>query len=117
MLNLPSQDYRFGDVVLVSFPFSNLVQTKRRPALVLLDVGDPDIVVARITSQLSQTQCDVLLRDWQQAGLMLPSVVRVHKVATLEKQLVERKLGVLTPGDVGRVQERVQLLYAAQLGQ
>jgi mRNA interferase MazF len=115
MLTLPLQDYRFGDVVLVSFPFTNLTQAKRRPALVLLDMGDPDVVVARITSKLHETQFDALLQDWQQAGLMLPSVVRIHKIVTLDKQLVERKLGVLTPGDVDRVHERIQLFYAAQV--
>jgi mRNA interferase MazF len=77
-----SQDYQFGDVLLLSFPFTNLVGAKRRPALVILDTGDGDIVVARITSQVYETEFDAFLEDWQRAGLMLPSVVRIHKIAT-----------------------------------
>jgi mRNA interferase MazF len=77
---------------------------KRRPALVLLDTGDSDVLVARITGQLTQTQFDVELQEWQQAGLRLPSVVRLHKLATLEKRLVERSLGRLRETDLQQVQ-------------
>ena len=95
--------YAVGDVVLLEFPFTDTSGSKRRPALVLLDTGDDDIVVARVTSQLSATPQDVVLDEWQQAGLLLPSVVRLHKVATLQRRLVDKKLGRLTPGDWSRV--------------
>jgi mRNA interferase MazF len=77
--------YRPGDVVLLAFPFTDGIRQKQRPALVLLDTGDPDIVVARITSQPYTTAFDVALSDQAEAGLLLPSVVRLHKLATLEK--------------------------------
>ena len=92
-----------GDVVLLEFPFTDTSGSKRRPALVLLDTDDEDIVVARVTGQLSATPQDVVLDEWQQAGLLLPSVVRLHKVATLQRRLVDKRLGRLTPGDWSRV--------------
>ncbi|NJL47774.1 MAG: type II toxin-antitoxin system PemK/MazF family toxin [Leptolyngbyaceae cyanobacterium SM2_5_2] len=84
-----------GDVVLLTFPFTDAVGQKRRPALVLIDTGDPDIVVARITSQPYSTAFDILLTHWQSADLLVPSTVRLHKVATLDKGLVNRRLGCL----------------------
>jgi mRNA interferase MazF len=45
--------YAAGDIVLLQFPFTDTAGSKRRPALVLLDTGDDDIVVARVTGQLS----------------------------------------------------------------
>jgi mRNA interferase MazF len=102
--------YQSSEVLLLSFPFSNATSAKRRPALVLLDIGDDDILVARITGQLTQTQFDVELQEWQQAGLKIPSVVRLHKLATLEKQLVERSLGTLTTPDFQQVQATLQHL-------
>jgi mRNA interferase MazF len=112
-LHLPT--YQFGDVLLISFPFSNLVGSKRRPALVLLDTGDQDVIVARITSQNAQTALDADLTDWHEAGLRLPSVVRIHKIASLEKQLVERRLGRLTPNNLIQVQQNIQSLWASIL--
>jgi mRNA interferase MazF len=95
--------YAAGDTVLLAFPFTDTAASKRRPALVLLDTGDDDIVVARVTCQLSAAPQDVTLDEWQQAGLLLPSVVRLHKVATLQRKLVDRKLGRLAPSDWSRV--------------
>jgi mRNA interferase MazF len=40
-------------------------------------------------------------------------VVRVHKVATLEKRLVERRLGALPPGDWAQVRARIQQRWAS----
>ncbi len=94
--------YSAGDIILLQFPFTDAVGSKRRPALVLLDAGDDDIVVARVTGQLSATPQDITLDEWQQAGLLLPSVVRLHKVATLQRKLARKKLGRLTPGDWSR---------------
>ena len=108
-----TRHYLPGDVVLLSFPFANATGAKRRPALVLLDTGDDDIVVARITSQIPPTSFDVVLVDWQQAGLLLPSVVRLHKLATLEKRLVIRHLGRVTPGDWAQARITVQRLWSS----
>ncbi|MCC7174981.1 MAG: type II toxin-antitoxin system PemK/MazF family toxin [Bryobacterales bacterium] len=40
-----------GDVVVLNFPFSDLSQTKRRPALVLAALQGDDLILCQITSQ------------------------------------------------------------------
>ncbi|MGB2842106.1 MAG: type II toxin-antitoxin system PemK/MazF family toxin [Halobacteriota archaeon] len=107
------QNYRFGEVVLLAFPFSSRREAKRRPALVLIDTGNADILVARITSQDVDTDYDVRLTEWEQAGLLLPSVVRLHKLATLQKALVERQLGTLTLKDLSKVRAKLQQIFAS----
>ncbi|MEN6423119.1 MAG: hypothetical protein ABFD76_14360 [Smithella sp.] len=42
--------YDFWDVVLIEFPHTDMRGVSRRPALVLYDSGDQDVLVARITS-------------------------------------------------------------------
>lgn len=106
-------DYRPGAIVLLQFPFTDSTAVRRRPALVLLDTGDEDIVVARVTSQVAQTPYDVALMEWQRAGLLLPSIVRVHKVATVEKHLVERQLGALTKSDWAQVRAVIRRLWSS----
>ena len=41
-----------GDVVVVPFPFSDLTQAKRRPALVVASLRGDDVVLYQITSRL-----------------------------------------------------------------
>ena len=105
------RDHPPGAIVLLSFPFADAAGAKRRPALVILDAGDDDLVVVRVTGQPAQTTFDVAIHDWQQAGLLLPSVARVHKLATLEKRLVERRLGSLAPNDWRRVSAAIRQMF------
>jgi mRNA interferase MazF len=91
--------YESGTVVLIAFPYTNGGGVKKRPALVLYDNGDPDIVVARITSQTVTTHDDILIKDQDTAGLLIVSRVRLHKVATLDKKLIDRTLGHLSDTD------------------
>jgi mRNA interferase MazF len=83
----------FGDIVLLKFPFTDGTTFKRRPALIINDFDDGDLIVCRITSQIYKTKNDIYIDDWEKTGLKLPSVIRVHKIATLEKDLVECIMG------------------------
>jgi len=71
----------------------------RRPGVVLFDCGDEDVVLARITTQAMRDRTDVRLVDWKAGGLIAPSVVRLSKIATLRKSLVDRHLGALSSKD------------------
>ena len=82
-----------GTIVLLKFPFADGISFKRRPALVLRDLEDGDILVCRITSKIYYSKFDVYFEDWLRFGLRLPSVVRVHKMATLEKDMIEVIMG------------------------
>src|SRR5689334_16112934 len=77
--------YLPGALVLVDFPFTSSGRSTPRPALLILDTGDADVVLARVTTQSSTSPFDVSLSGWQQAGLLAPSTVRLHKLATLAK--------------------------------
>jgi len=104
-------NYEAGDFVLVTFPYTGGTQSRNRPALVILDTGKADVVVARVTTQIYQTNHDVSITGWQESGLLAPSVVRLHKLATLEEVLVRRRLGHLQAADQQRVSVLMQRTY------
>jgi mRNA interferase MazF len=91
--------YKAGDILLVDFPFTGSAQSKPRPALVILDSGDADVLLARVTTQSWKTNYDVALVAWRQAGLLAPSIVRLHKLATLSKSRIQLQLGAIEAGD------------------
>ena len=106
---MPSMtDYKFGDVVLVGFPFTNLQTTKKRPAVIISNTvyqqQRPDIILMAITSQVRQplTVGEALIQDWQTAGLAKPSVFK-PLIATIEK---ERIIKV----KIEKLQEDLQIL-------
>jgi mRNA interferase MazF len=93
-----------GDVILVPFPFSNLLATKRRPAVIIssnqYNSISSDIVIIAVTSQTQKGfgigECSI--NDWQSAGLLKHSTIK-PAIATIEQNLVIKKLGKLTSND------------------
>jgi mRNA interferase MazF len=89
-----------GDIVLLSFPFTDLKGKKIRPALVLF-VSDLDVIVAFITTQFKwQNTFDILLEPNDLNGLKKTSLVRVSKITTIDKDLILGKLGDLDSLDM-----------------
>ena len=89
------ENLNFGDIVLLRFPFTDGQSYKRRPALIINEYNDGDIIVCRITSKFYNSKYDVCIDNWKKSGLKLPSTVRVHKIATLGKNMVELIMGKL----------------------
>ena len=93
--------YRQGDVVLVSFPFTDLTLSKRRPALVLspdsFNVAGEDLVLAAITSNITDDPDAVLLRrgDFAEGWLPKPSLVKTTKLFTMHSSLVAKRICAL----------------------
>jgi mRNA interferase MazF len=84
-----------GDIVLVHFPFSNLKRTKKRPALILFDTAD-DVTLCFITTQFKwQSQFDFDISPSSINGLKKTSLVKLTKIATIEKSLIIGLLGKL----------------------
>ena len=102
---------RPGDVVLVSFPFADQGQRKKRPAVAVADTGDNDLVVARVTTQRYTTAFDLPIADWKAAGLLAPSTVRLHKLATIDKSLIGPRLGSLSENDRECVSSALRSLW------
>jgi mRNA interferase MazF len=104
--------FEFGDVVLVPFPFTSQRASKKRPAIVVSNrvysTARPDLIVMAVTSQLrpDPRSGDVLIRDWQAAGLLKPSVVK-PVFATLEQRLVLRRLGALDDDDQAALRKAI----------
>jgi mRNA interferase MazF len=93
-----------GDVVLVEFPFTSGMASKRRPAVVVssdtYNQSSPDLIILSVTSHLGAVAHpgDHIVHDWNEAGLLKPSLVQT-KVATVERGLIVRSLGKLSSRD------------------
>jgi len=105
-----STSYRFGDIVLVPFPFTNQTKSKRRPAIIVnsdaYSRARKDLILISLTSQLSQkTRFGVAaLQQWKEAGLPVPCFIK-PVLFTFEKRLVVRSLGHLREKDCSTLRE------------
>ncbi|MFA5906093.1 MAG: type II toxin-antitoxin system PemK/MazF family toxin [Desulfobacula sp.] len=96
--------YKFGDIILVKFPFTDQTSAKKRPAVIISSTAynqyRPDIIIMAITSQSHSSNYfgDVRIIQWQHAGLLKPSVIKPI-LTTIEKSLAIRKLGSIMESD------------------
>lgn len=89
-----------GDIILLSFPFTDLKGKKIRPALVLV-VSDLDVIVAFITTQFKwQNPYDIFLEPNEANGLKKISLLRLSKITTIDMDLILGKLGELDIVDI-----------------
>jgi len=86
-----------GDVVIVPFPFSDLTQSKRRPALVISNLKGNDIILCQITSQNIFDGYSIYLKDedFQEGSLKKPSNIRPNRIFTADVQIILYKIGTL----------------------
>lgn len=108
--------FKVGDVVSVEFPFSDFQTRKRRPALVL-DSGEVDLLMARITTRPPRESSDVSLDHWSEVGLPRPSTIRLTKLVTIDHRLVHHKIGSLHSKDAPSVARALQQLTATIIAQ
>lgn len=90
--------YKFGEIALVLFLQSG-GERKKRPALVILDTGDDDLVLVPITTKERKGKGDYKMKNWQGSGLLLESWVRLAKIACIDKGSIERLFGKATSYD------------------
>jgi mRNA interferase MazF len=84
-----------GDIVLIPFPFSDLSGKKTRPALILHS-GENHIIVSFVSTNVSfMEKTDLLVTPTYQNGLKKNSLVRLDKIASLDKNLAVGLLGRL----------------------
>ena len=86
-----------GQVVIVQFPFSDLSQSKLRPAVVLAEAGRGDWLLCQITSKSygDLRAIQIVTPDFTQGSLRATSYARPGKLFTAHMSLVAGQIGNL----------------------
>lgn len=111
----PTINYKFGDIILVPFPFTDQTASKQRPSVVVSSSAyhreQPDIIFMAVTSQVRVLAKigEVGIHSWQEAGLIKPSVFKPI-LATIDKKLILKKLGELSQEDQYALQQSLAMI-------
>jgi mRNA interferase MazF len=102
-----------GQVVLVTFPFSNFKKEKLRPALVLATAEFNNLILCQITSKpySSKTALKIDVANFLSGRLPVTSYVRVDKLLTADNSLIKEVLGELNTKTKNLILQRVRQLF------
>jgi mRNA interferase MazF len=84
-----------GDIVVIPFPFSDLSQSKRRPALVLAPLEGDDVILCQITSKSIKDNYAISLddADFESGGLKQASNIRPNRLFTADTHIILYRVG------------------------
>ena len=111
--------YKRGNMVLVSFLFSDESGLKHRPAVVLSSPAyhrnRQEMVVAAVTSNVDRVLFgDHLLAGWKEAGLLFPSLV-TGILRTIKSRMIHRKLGSIPLREMTSIDLNLQKILALEI--
>ncbi len=93
--------YQQGDIVVVDFPFTDVSQTKKRPALVLSNhtinqTGDYLLVMITSQEKYDGLSLQIITTDYVDKPLPLVSYVRFYKIFLLNESLILHRYSAVT---------------------
>ena len=106
------------EIVLLSFPFSNLRTSKVRPAIVIsnneYNKNSDDIIAVPLTSNLKIRDYAFLItnRDLERGRLIVDSNVKVDRIFSVDKKLVRLTIGRVSRNVHKRIKEIISELLA-----
>jgi len=98
-----------GDIVVLNFPFSDLSQTKRRPALVLEALQGNDVILCQITSQARIDAYSLPLEpsDFSSGSLNQSSRIRPNRIFTADDAIIVYRAGHISEAKLDEVTGRL----------
>jgi len=108
-----------NSIVLVPFPFDDFTVSKVRPAICLTsEIGlYQHIIIAFISSKIPEDLIEsdlVIARNSINSigtGLAVDSVIRLHKMVTMPKSLIKRKLGIINNSVASELNQKLIKLF------
>lgn len=98
-----------GDVVVIPFPFSDLSQSKRRPALVIAPLEGNDAILCQLTSKTIKDTYAIRIDDMDFASgtLRQPGNIRPNRLFTADTHIILYRVGSIKKAKLAHVVEKL----------
>lgn len=109
-------------IVLVPFPFADLSTRKVRPALCLTEPFGrfEHVVVAfissKIESHVEETEIEINSTEieWASTGLITKSILKLHKLVSIPKNLILRELGKFPINKASELNDKLKTIFGLE---
>lgn len=98
-----------GDVVVIPFPFSDLSQSKRRPALIIAFLEGDDAILCQITSKTIKDNYAISIddSDFAAGSLKQSGNIRPNRLFTADSHIILYRVGHIKNDKLNQVIERL----------
>lgn len=91
--------YDQRDIVIIPFPYSDLAGSKQRPALIISNEKlnkTEDRICCLITSKIHKDDLEIKFRYLEKGSLPFKSSVRPHRIFTVDRKIIKKKICTVT---------------------
>ncbi|MGI8495222.1 MAG: type II toxin-antitoxin system PemK/MazF family toxin [Pyrinomonadaceae bacterium] len=108
-------NYLKNEIVLVRYPFSDLTNSKVRPAVVVNSAHvSKDLFIVALTSKTQSLMAgEFVLSEWQSVGLNIATAVK-RGVFTIHEKLVLKTVGKLAATDAQNLDKSLREWFDLQ---
>lgn len=99
--------YSKGDIVVINFPFSDLIHAKKRPMLVLAEKGE-DVIGCAITSNPLSEGIPI---EYSQGSLPFKSKIKYWQIHTFLSSLIVRKIAKISKETHDKLLNNIHKLF------
>ncbi len=98
-----------GDVVVIPFPFSDLTDIKKRPALIIANLKGEDLILCQITSKNVKDEYAIEIKDtdFKEGSLKQVSNVRPNKLFTADNGIILYQVGTLKRNKMNEIIDKI----------
>lgn len=98
-----------GDVVVVPFPFSDLSNSKRRPAFVVTQLSGDDVILCQITTphRADGYSIPLSMSDFESGSLKHDSTIRPNRLFTADSGIISYRAGTLSQEKTNEVIDKI----------
>jgi len=102
-----------GDIVVIPSQFSDLSNSKKRPAFVAANLKGDDIILCQITSATRRDEYSIVLEnnDFKEGSLHLTSLIRTNRIFTADKDLILYKVGSISKNKTKEVEKSLIKIF------
>lgn len=98
-----------GDIILISFPFSDFSELKKRPALVISKNNSKDVIAVKITSVIKTGVFNYLINpDKLSFVLRKESQIITNSISTIDKNLILKKIGRIYDDELDFILDKIK---------
>jgi mRNA interferase MazF len=99
--------FEIGELVVIPFPYSDLSDSKMRPALIIADLKNDDFIMTQITSKNYNDNYSIKIsnNDLCEGNLYFDSYIKYSKIFTANKALISKSIGKLNNSKFGDIIE------------
>lgn len=101
--------YKQGDILFLPFPFTDLATTKHRPALVVSSNNTKELILAKITSVISNSKFSYKIKssslDFQ---IQKDSEIITDFLGTISEKIVIKKIGSINSQEMKLILDKIK---------